>query len=150
RGMAFSVDLLGEACVSDEEAAAYQQRYLDLVDQLPQQVASWPANPLLESDHLGPIPRANVSIKISSLFARTKPIDTDGSIRGLLAALAPILESAKKNNVLINFDMEQHALKDLTIALFQRACEQFDFPAGIAIQAYLVSGERDASNLIEW
>src|SRR5437762_8816559 len=67
RGMAFSVDLLGEACVSDAEAAEYQRRYLDLISNLPMQVSSWPANSLLESDHLGPIPRANVSIKISSL-----------------------------------------------------------------------------------
>ena len=52
--------------------------------------------------------------------------------------------------MLINFDMEQHELKDLTIALFKQACEQFDFPAGIAIQAYLLNGERDASDLIEW
>ncbi len=150
RGIAFSVDLLGEACVSDEEALAYQKRYLDLIANLPSQIAQWPANPLLESDHLGPIPRANVSIKISSLYAHTKAIDTEGSISGLLESLRPILETARQNNVLINFDMEQHELKDLTIALFQQACEQFDFPAGIAIQAYLFRGERDASNLIEW
>ncbi len=150
RGMAFSVDLLGEACVSDAEAGAYQQRYLDLVANLPKQVAGWPANPRLEADHLGPIPRANVSIKISALYARTRPIDTEGSIRGLLEAIKPILEAAKQNNVLINFDMEQHELKDLTIALFQRACEQIDFPAGLAIQAYLRSGEEDAMRIIEW
>ena len=39
---------------------------------------------LLDPDHLGPIPRANVSIKISSLYAHTKAIDTEGSIRGLV------------------------------------------------------------------
>ena len=150
RGMGFSVDLLGEACLSDVEAAAYQKRYLDLISHLPAQIASWPANATLESDHLGSIPRANVSIKISSLYARTKAVDTEGSIRGLLDALQPILESAKANNVLINFDMEQHELKDLTIALFERACERFDFPAGVAIQAYLRSGEEDARRLIDW
>jgi RHH-type proline utilization regulon transcriptional repressor/proline dehydrogenase/delta 1-pyrroline-5-carboxylate dehydrogenase len=149
RGLAFSVDLLGEACVSDAEASAYQQRYLDLIERLPTQVASWPPNPILESDHLGPIPRANVSVKISALYARTKPIDTEGSVAGLLDSLRPILEAAKRDNVLINFDMEQHELKDLTIALFQRACERFDFPAGIAIQAYLRSGEDDARRVIE-
>ena len=47
--MAFSVDLLGEACVSDEEAAAYQKKYLDLIENLPKQVQSWPVNPLLET-----------------------------------------------------------------------------------------------------
>src|SRR5689334_3929985 len=34
-GMCFSVDLLGEFCVSDEEAAVYQKRYLDLIGELP-------------------------------------------------------------------------------------------------------------------
>ena len=81
RGIAFSVDLLGEACVSDEEAHAYQRKYLDLIENLPTQVATWPANPLLESDHVGAIPRTNVSIKISSLFARTDPIAYEGSIK---------------------------------------------------------------------
>ena len=57
RGMCFSVDLLGEFCVSDEEAAVYQKRYLDLISTLPQQVAAWPTNPVLESDHLGAVPR---------------------------------------------------------------------------------------------
>ena len=150
RGMAFSVDLLGEACVSDEEAAAYQRKYLDLIENLPREVAGWSANPLLESDHLGPIPRTNVSIKISSLYARTDPIDCEGSIRGLMNVLAPILEAAKRHNVLINFDMEQFALKDLTLELFMRCCEQVDFPAGIAMQAYLRSGDDDAQRIIEW
>src|SRR5581483_10847534 len=135
---------------SDVEAIAYQNRYLDLIQNLSKQVAYWPSHPLLESDHLGSIPRCNVSLKISSLHARTKAIDTEGSVRRLLEALRPVLEAAKQNNVLINFDMEQHEVKDLTIELFERACEQFDFTAGIAIQAYLVSGQEDAARLIEW
>lgn len=147
---AFSVDLLGELCVSDEEAIAYQQRYLDLIESLPKQTATWAANPLLETDHLGTIPRTHVSIKISSLYARTNPIDTEGSVRGLLEALTPILRAAERNNVTINFDMESHAFKDLTILLFQRACEAIQFPAAIAIQAYLKSGEQDAQKIIDW
>jgi RHH-type proline utilization regulon transcriptional repressor/proline dehydrogenase/delta 1-pyrroline-5-carboxylate dehydrogenase len=150
QGMCFSVDLLGEACVSDAEAKVYQQRYLDLIGHLPSQVADWPAAPVLETDHLGPVPRTNVSIKISSLYARTNPIDPEGSIAGLMQALQPILELAARNNVLINFDMEQHALKDLTIDLFMRCCESIDFPAGLALQAYLRSGESDAQRLIDW
>ena len=39
-GVAFSVDLLGEACVSDAEARAYQRRYLDLIETLPAAVAA--------------------------------------------------------------------------------------------------------------
>ncbi len=150
RGMAFSVDLLGEACVSDAEAAVYQKKYLDLVENLPREVSSWKAAPLLETDHLGSIPRTNVSIKISSLYARTNPIDMESSIRGLMDAIVPILESAKKHGVFINFDMEQFALKDLTLELFMRCCEQVDFHAGLAMQAYLRSGDDDAARIIEW
>ncbi|MEO1130946.1 MAG: proline dehydrogenase family protein, partial [Planctomycetota bacterium] len=75
-GIAFSVDLLGEACVSDAEADGYQAKYLDLVTNLPETVASWAPDERLEHDHLGVIPRTNVSVKISSLSARSNPIDT--------------------------------------------------------------------------
>ncbi|MGA1223377.1 MAG: proline dehydrogenase family protein [Phycisphaerales bacterium] len=149
-GLCFSVDLLGEACVSDEEAEAYRRKYLDLVENLPATVASWGANARLESDHLGPIPRTNVSIKISSLSARVDPIDTEGSINGLLENIAPILEAARRNGVLVNFDMEQFALKDLTLELFMRACEKYEFEAGLAMQAYLRSGDDDARRIIDW
>lgn len=150
RGLAFSVDLLGEACVSDAEAAAYQAKYLDLIENLPDAVDGWKSNPRLERDHLGSIPRTNVSIKISSLYARTDAIDCEGSIDGLVEALRPLLVRAREKGVLVNFDMEQFALKDLTLELFMRCCEEFDFIAGIAMQAYLRSGDEDAARIVEW
>jgi RHH-type proline utilization regulon transcriptional repressor/proline dehydrogenase/delta 1-pyrroline-5-carboxylate dehydrogenase len=150
QGLAFSVDLLGEACVSTAEAIAYQTKYLDLVENLPAAVAAWKPNDRLEQDHLEAIPRCNVSIKISSLHAHTDPIDTEGSIRGLMTAVVPILEAASRRGVLVNFDMEHHALKDLTLDLFIRCCEAVDFEAGLAMQAYLRSGDDDAERIIEW
>ncbi|MHC4218727.1 MAG: proline dehydrogenase family protein [Planctomycetota bacterium] len=150
KGIGFSVDLLGEACVSNAEADVYQKKYLDLVTTLPRHTANWPANERLENDHLGAVPRTNVSIKISSLFARTDPVDFEGSIAGLMDALRPVLEAARDNNVLINFDMEFFAYKDLTLELFMRCCEAVDFTAGIAMQAYLRSGDDDARRIIEW
>lgn len=149
-GIAFSVDLLGEACVSDAEADAYRDRYLDLVRNLPAQVKSWPANPRLESDHLGPVPRVNVSIKISSLSARCDPIDAPGAVRDLMTRLEPILETARDAGVFVNFDMEQVALKDLTLDLFMRCRERIDFDGGLAMQAYLKSGVEDARRVCDW
>jgi RHH-type proline utilization regulon transcriptional repressor/proline dehydrogenase/delta 1-pyrroline-5-carboxylate dehydrogenase len=148
--IAFSVDLLGEAVVSHAEAAAYQSRYHALLDALPAAVAAWPADPLLDTDHLGPIPRANVSIKISALDGHVSPVDTEGTLDRLTAALAPLLEKAQRHHVFINFDMEHHALHDLTLRLFKRCCERFDFPAGLALQAYLQSIDADAADLIAW
>jgi RHH-type proline utilization regulon transcriptional repressor/proline dehydrogenase/delta 1-pyrroline-5-carboxylate dehydrogenase len=149
-GVAFSADLLGEACVSDVEARAYQQRYLDLVETLPAAVAAWPPQRLLESDHLGAVPRANISIKPSALCARTDAIDLEGTLDALTEVLQPILEAAARHQVLINFDMEQSALKDLTLALFERCCQAYNFPAGLALQAYLRSGMADAERIIGW
>ena len=149
-GLCFSVDLLGEACVSDAEAEAYRAKYLDLIENLPKQVAAWPGNPRLDSDHLGAIPRTNVSIKITALTARVDPIDTEGSIRGLMEGIVPILEAARKRGVFVNFDMEHHGLKDLTLELFMRCCEKVDFAAGLAMQAYLRSAEQDVERITQW
>ncbi|MBS0191165.1 MAG: proline dehydrogenase family protein [Phycisphaerales bacterium] len=149
-GIAFSVDLLGETCVSDMEADDYARKYLDLIQNLPSHVAGWPHNPRLESDHLGAIPRVNVSVKISALSARTDPIDTEGAIADLMKRLVPILETARDRGVFVNFDMEHHALKDFTLTLFQRCCEKIDFQAGLAMQAYLKSGPDDARRMVDW
>ena len=92
QGVAFSVDLLGEACVSPEEARGLSAPLPRSARQrLPAAAAGWPPSPLLENDHLGRVPRASVSIKISSLCARTDPIDFEGSLRALEEALRPIL-----------------------------------------------------------
>jgi RHH-type proline utilization regulon transcriptional repressor/proline dehydrogenase/delta 1-pyrroline-5-carboxylate dehydrogenase len=149
-GAAFSVDLLGESCVSAAEAQAYSKRYLDLITTLPRHVAGFAPNERLESDHLGPIPRTNVSIKITSLDAHPQPMDFERTLARLAAALTPILETAKNEGVFVNFDMEQFRHKDLTIALFQRCCETVGFHAGLAMQAYLKSGDGDAARMIEW
>ena len=150
RGLAFSVDLLGEACVSSKEADEYLQKYLDLVENLPEAVADWPTNERLEKDHLGSIPRTNVSIKISSLSALTDPIAFERVIEISMGRIVPILEAAKKRGVFINFDMESFATKDLTLELFKRCCEAVEFEGGIAMQAYLRSGDADAKMMIDW
>ena len=149
-GIAFSLDLLGEACVSQAEADIYRARYAELLEHLPRLTASWPANPVLESDHLGPIPRTSISIKVSALDGHVNPTDMAGSVDRLLASVRPLLELARANNVMLYFDMEQHSLKELTFALFRRCCDEVDFPAGIALQAYLTSADQDAQSLVDW
>jgi RHH-type proline utilization regulon transcriptional repressor/proline dehydrogenase/delta 1-pyrroline-5-carboxylate dehydrogenase len=149
-GSAFSLDLLGEACVSEDEAHAYQHRYLELIELLARHACTWRDQPVLESDHLGNVPRPNVSVKISALSPRVDAIDWEGSLRVLEDALQPVLQAAGEHRVLINFDMEHHALKDLTIELFRRCCERIEFPAGLALQTYVRSAEEDAERLIEW
>ena len=89
RGIGFSVDLLGEACVRDAEADVYLQRYLDMIEGLAGIASTWEPNDRLDQDHIESVPRANVSVKISSLSATLDPIDTEGSIRDCCSGCVP-------------------------------------------------------------
>src|SRR3954471_8081484 len=139
--IAFTVDILGETVVSDREAEAYARRYLELIDLLVRETASW-ADPC-KSDLTpgGPVPRLNISIKISALYSQINAADPDTAIAKLSERLIPILRRAKEAGAFINFDMESYALKDLTLQLFQTVFALPEFatgPAcGLAIQAYL-------------
>ena len=77
---AFTLDLLGEAIISDSEADRYQQSYIDLINGMSQQVDEFPDDLLLDSDHERRIPRLNVSIKLSALDSQFAPIDAEGTI----------------------------------------------------------------------
>lgn len=149
-GSAFSVDVLGEACTSVEEARAYQTRYLELIRTLADATAHWPPQPRLERDPWGPVPRVNISLKPSALWPRIDPADFEGTLRALEDAAEPILQAAARHGVSVHFDMEQHSLKDLTLALVERCARRADFSAGVALQAYLRSGLEDARRLIAW
>lgn len=149
-GIGFSIDMLGEACLSEVEADAYRQRYLRAIDVVADATAHWPDQPSLSRDHVGAIPRGNVSVKITALAAKVDPADQRGTLDRLSAGLAPVLETAGRRGVFINFDMEQYALKDLTIDLFMQCCERFAFEGGLAIQAYLRDAEQDVQRIIDW
>ncbi|MGA7216123.1 MAG: bifunctional proline dehydrogenase/L-glutamate gamma-semialdehyde dehydrogenase, partial [Terrimicrobiaceae bacterium] len=68
--------------------------------------------------------------------------------------LRPLLRCAKARNVFVNFDMEMHWLKDLTLSLFETLLDEKEFRdyrhCGIAMQAYLRDTPDDLERLIEW
>jgi len=151
--LAFTVDLLGEATVSEVEADAYAGRYRALITGLAARAAEWPDDPLLDRDDAGPIPRVNVSIKASAMYSQFDPLDFDGSVDAAARRLAPLFELARSKGVFLNLDMEHHALKDLTLALFRRVVEAQPArwaDAGVVIQAYHRQAESDLTDLIKW
>ena len=154
RHLTFTIDLLGEAVLSAAEALAYQTYYLDLIRTLADDAQSWPEDPFIDRDPLGPIPKVNVSVKLSSLYSQFDPIDPAGTSRAVRDRLRPILRLAKERGVFVNFDMEQHAYKDATLAIFKEVLEEAEFKTwpdvGIAIQAYLKSSGEDLRALAAW
>ncbi|HYA27031.1 MAG TPA: L-glutamate gamma-semialdehyde dehydrogenase, partial [Thermodesulfovibrionales bacterium] len=151
-GFAWSVDLLGEVVVSEEEALAYRERYIELLDYLHSKAGGWHEDPLLERDDKGPLPHCDVSIKISSLYSRLDPMDWDVSIKKTTESLRPILMKAKEVGASVCFDMEHYYYKDFIIEVFRSVLEDFrDYPyAGIALQAYLKDTDEDLQRIIEW
>jgi RHH-type proline utilization regulon transcriptional repressor/proline dehydrogenase/delta 1-pyrroline-5-carboxylate dehydrogenase len=154
QGLAFTLDLLGEAVVSETEADAYQRAYLELLEGLAPQVNDWPEASLLDRDEGGLIPRCNVSLKLSALYSRFKPIDPAGSAEGVKERLRPILRAARAHDAYVHVDMEHYAYKDLTLDIFQQVLmeEEFrDWPdCGIVVQAYLPEAGADLERLLAW
>src|SRR5712692_7232901 len=147
----FTVDLLGEAVVSETEADKYAARCLDLLETLARETRGW-TDPLGRNSELFPV--VNLSVKISALYSQMNPADPAGAIAHLVPKLQPILRRARELGAFINFDMESYAHKNTTLELFKKIFteEEFeDWPhAGIVIQAYLRDSEADLRHLIDW
>jgi len=154
RRLAFTIDLLGEATITEPEADHVQKQYLDLLHGLTHDVNALPEEPLIDRDDLGPIPRVNVSVKLSALYSQFDPIDPEGTSRAVCKRLRPILQLAKQTGAFVNFDMEQHSFKDVTLQIFREILTEPEFRdwphVGIAIQAYLKDTEADLHALLAW
>ncbi len=154
QGFACTLDLLGEAVVSEPEAIAYKTAYMDLITQLAETVNSWSEDPLIDRDENGPIPRVNVSLKLSALFSQFRPIDPAGTAKVVKTRLRDIFRRAQKHMAYVHVDMEQFAYKDLTLQIFKEILMDDEFrnwrDVGIVIQAYLPDSEKDLLQLREW
>jgi RHH-type proline utilization regulon transcriptional repressor/proline dehydrogenase/delta 1-pyrroline-5-carboxylate dehydrogenase len=152
--LAFTVDLLGEATITEAEAELCRAEYQRLVEQLSPVVASWPEVALIDRDQSGPIPRVNVSVKLSSLYSQFDPIDPDGTTKAVCSRLRPILSAARRHGAFVNFDMEQYAFKDTTLHIFREILSEAEFRdwsnVGIALQAYLRDCAADLEALKRW
>jgi RHH-type proline utilization regulon transcriptional repressor/proline dehydrogenase/delta 1-pyrroline-5-carboxylate dehydrogenase len=152
--LAFTIDLLGEATVTESEADHVQKQYLDLLHGLTREVNALPEEPAIDRDDRGPIPRVNVSVKLSALYSQFDPIDPVGTARAVCRRLRPILALAKQTGAFVNFDMEQYAFKDVTLRIFRDVLAEPEFRdwphVGIAIQAYLKDTEADLRELLGW
>jgi RHH-type proline utilization regulon transcriptional repressor/proline dehydrogenase/delta 1-pyrroline-5-carboxylate dehydrogenase len=154
QNMTFTLDLLGEAVTSEVEALAYQKKYLDMVRDLSDLSRSWTTNSQIEEAPFGPLPKVNVSVKLSSLYARFDPMAADATAAAAKERLRPILQLAKERGVFVNFDMEQHDFCHITQRIFREIFMEDEFrewkDVGIVSQAYLHRALDDLRELRDW
>jgi RHH-type proline utilization regulon transcriptional repressor/proline dehydrogenase/delta 1-pyrroline-5-carboxylate dehydrogenase len=141
-----SVDLLGEAVVSDVEARRYRERYLDLLKFLAPEATKD------QGHHQTWEAALDISLKVSSFYSQMEPLDWEGSIEKTKSALLPVFRLAQSLGASITFDMEHYYYKDLTLDLFKDILGEFrEFrSAGIALQAYLKDTREDLLSLLDW
>jgi len=151
---AFTLDILGEAVTSDDEADRYLQLYLDLVEQISPTVNRWPECPQIDRSEFEPLPRVNVSVKLSALDCRFDSIDPAGTLERVARRLRALLQAARRNQAHVHVDMESYDKKDLTLHIFKEVLQEPEFrdwaDVGIVIQCYLRDAERDLLDLRDW
>ena len=152
--LTFTLDLLGEAVTSETDALAYQKKYLDLLSELPETAKRWGNDSQTDVAPWGDIPKVNVSVKLSSLYARFDPMASDATCEAVKERLRPILRLAREKGAFVNFDMEQHDFAFVTGRIFREIFTEPEFidweQIGIVAQAYLQDAEIHLRELAEW
>jgi proline dehydrogenase len=153
-GVAATVDLLGEATVTQAEAERYAARCEEALDELTRATASWPARPHLEADSRGPLPRANLSVKVSALTPLMRPDAPEKGQRDAAQRLRRLLRRAKELDAHLHIDMESLDSRDAVTQLILDLLAEDEFrdgpSAGVVLQAYLRDSPDTASLMIDW
>jgi proline dehydrogenase len=153
-GVGASVDLLGEATVTVEEADRYAERCADALRTLHDDARRWPVRELLERDSAGAIPRVNLSVKVSALTPLLRPEAPALGERDAAARLLPLMRLARELGAHLHIDMEsldsREAVLELVLDLLA-ADELAGGPsAGIVLQAYLRDAHETLDRALAW
>ena len=153
-GVASSVDLLGEATVTTTEAQRYADRCTEALDTLVAAARSWPERPALEHDSAGPLPRANLSVKVSALTPLLRPDAPERGQRDAADRLRPLLRRAKELDAHLHIDMESLDTRDAVLELILQLLSEPEFrdgpSAGLVLQAYLRDSPQTLDTILGW
>jgi proline dehydrogenase len=153
-GAAVSLDLLGEATVTAAEADRYAERCMDALETLAAAAPAWPGRPVLESDSLGPLPRVNLSVKVSALSPLLRPEAPEIGRDDAARRMRPLLVRARELGAHLHIDMESVDTLEATTGLVFDLLDEpelRDGPStGIVMQAYLRESPEQLERVIEW
>ncbi len=154
RGIASSVDLLGEATVTAEEADGYARRCADALGVLAGATRGWSHRSLLEADSEGTLPRANLSVKVSALTPLLRPDAPELGRRDAAARLRPLLHEARRHGAHIHIDMESLDSREAVLGLVLELLGEQEFAdgpsAGVVLQAYLRDSGEQLDQVLNW
>ncbi len=154
QSMSFTMDLLGEAVVTETEAQAYLDQYLALMAQLTEASRQWSTVPQVDSADGVDVSKVQVSVKLTAFYSQFDPVDVKGSQAKVGDRIRILLRKAQEVGAAVHFDMEQYRYKNATLETLKlllmedEFCERTDI--GITLQAYLRDSYQDLQDLISW
>ena len=153
-GIAASLDLLGEATVTEAEADRYAERCMDALDQLAHAYERVPEREHLEHDSLGRLPRANLSVKVSALTPLMRPEAPELGRDDAARRLRPLLVRARELDAHLHIDMESVDALETTLELVFSLLDEPELrdgpSAGVVLQAYLRESPQHLDRMLEW
>ena len=155
QGRCVTLDLLGEATLTEEEGVVYATRCADTLRTLASSGAGWQPQPLLEHDGLGPLPRANLSVKVSAL---TPHLRANAPARALEAARERLLTLMRLARDAGRAPAHRHGVAGHPRRASPSWCSscssepEFEHgpSAGIVLQGYLTDSEEELDRLLDW
>jgi RHH-type proline utilization regulon transcriptional repressor/proline dehydrogenase/delta 1-pyrroline-5-carboxylate dehydrogenase len=154
RGVGVTVDLLGEATVTADEADRYASRCAEALEKLAVDARRWPARPVLEQDSIGPLPRANVSVKVSALTPLLRPDAPQLGRDDAARRLRPLLTRARDLGAHLHIDMESFDSREAVLDLVLEILSEPEFrdgpSAGMVLQAYLRDSPDHLEQILSW
>jgi proline dehydrogenase len=153
-GVAASLDLLGEATVTEDEADRYAARCGDALEELPRAYEKAPEREQLERDSIGRLPRANLSVKVSALTPLMRPEAPELGRDDAARRLRPLLARAHELGVHLHIDMESVDALETTFEVVFGVLDEPAFregpSAGLVLQAYLRESPHHLDRILEW
>jgi proline dehydrogenase len=154
KGVATSVDLLGEATITTGEADRYAARCSEALEGLVDVYRRLPARPALEADSAGRIPRENLSVKVSALTPLLRPDAPELGKRDAAVRLRDLLRRARELDAHLHIDMESFDSREAVTELVLELLSEDEFrdgpSAGLVLQAYLRDSPELCERIVTW
>jgi RHH-type proline utilization regulon transcriptional repressor/proline dehydrogenase/delta 1-pyrroline-5-carboxylate dehydrogenase len=154
RGVATSLDLLGEATVTSAEADRYAARCHDALDGLVEVYRRLPERPLLEHDSVGRLAREHLSVKVSALTPLLRPDAPERGKRDAAPRLRELLRRARELETHLHIDIESFDSREAVTELVLELLAEDEFrdgpSAGIVLQAYLRDSPELCDRILSW
>ncbi len=136
-GSGYTLDVLGEAVLSESEADKHMEKYISFIERL---------------YTLGCSP-INLSLKLSALYSQFDPLNIEGCEEAK-NRLRKILRAANSRGASVTIDAEQLAYRAMVLRIFMDIFKEEEFKefknAGIAMHTYFLDSEARIEEVIQW